>query len=77
MWTRPCVDEDGTTMVKNQINMVSIDKDSAAKAAFRGRVAVDVFHHMKAFSSKLKELGLSNGSLLAGINYLHKIILRF
>jgi hypothetical protein len=38
-------------------NMVSIHKHSAAKAAFRGRVGVDVFHHMKAFRSKLKELG--------------------
>jgi hypothetical protein len=56
--------------------LVSIDKDAAAALGFFKKVSVDIFHHMKAFSAKLKEFGLTNGSLLAAINQLHRVTLR-
>jgi hypothetical protein len=76
-WTRRCLSPDDQTVLDKQVGqLTSIDKDSVAKLGFDGKVAVDIFHHMKAFGAKLKELGVSNSSLLAGINQLHRVVLR-
>lgn len=77
-WIRRCTSSDDGTILKKYVKqLTSIDKDAAAKKGFQGRVAVDIFHHMKAFGSKMKEYGLTNGSVLAGVNQLHRVTLRY
>ena len=75
-WARNCTDDCGNMLNKTMEPLVTIDKDSSAARGFNKKVSVDIFHHKKAFSERLRILGIPSGVVSATINLLHNITLR-